>query len=57
MSAGWLFTVGALVTILVAIGVALPVYGAILDGRYQAEFEGADVLDLSTKRPGRRTAA
>ena len=57
MSSGWLFLVGALVTVLVTIGVALPVYGAILDGRYQAEREGADVIDLSIKRPGRRPAA
>jgi hypothetical protein len=57
MSSGWLFAVGALVTALVAIGVALPVYGAVLDGRYQAERERAEVLDLSTKRPGRRPAA
>jgi hypothetical protein len=57
MSSGWLFTLGVLVTVLVAIGVGLPVYGAILDGRQQAEHEDADVLDLSTKRPGRRPAA
>ena len=57
MSSAWLFALGALVTLLVAIGVALPVYGAILDGRYQAERQRADVLDLSTKRPGRRPAA
>jgi hypothetical protein len=57
MSSGWLFAVGALVTVLVAIGVALPVYGAMLDGRYQTERDRADVLDLSTKRPGRLPAA
>ena len=57
MSSGWLFAVGALVTVLVAVGLALPIYGAILDGRYQAERERAEVLDLSTKRPGRRPAA
>jgi len=57
MSHGWLFAVGVLVTILVTIGIALPVYGAILDGRYQAEREAADVLDLSTKQTGRRPAA
>ena len=56
MSSGWLFAVGALVTVLVSIGLALPVYGAILDGRYQAEREG-DVLDLSRERSGRRPAA
>ena len=42
MSSGWLFAVGALVTVLVVIGIALPIYGAILDGRYQAERETAD---------------
>jgi len=57
MSSGWLFAVGALVTVLVAIGVALPIYGAILDGRYQAEREGANVLDLSRERSGRLPAA
>jgi hypothetical protein len=57
MSSGWLFAVGVLVTILVAIGVALPVYGAILDGRYQAERERAEVVDLPRERPGDRPAA
>ena len=56
MTSGWLFAMGALVTILVAVGLALPVYGAILDGRYRAEHE-AEVLDLPTKRPGDRPAA
>ena len=36
MSTGWLFGVGVLVTFLVALGLALPIYGAILDGRYAA---------------------
>ena len=57
MSSGWLFALGVLVTLLVAVGVALPVYGAILDGRYQAEHEGVEVLDLSPERAGRRPAA
>lgn len=57
MSGGWLFAAGVLVTVLVAIGVGLPIYGAILDGRYQARRESADVLDLSGKRPGNRPAA
>jgi hypothetical protein len=52
-----LFGVGALVTLIVAIGLALPIYGAILDGRYQAEHEGAEVLPLSDKNRGRRPAA
>jgi hypothetical protein len=37
--------------------VAVPVHGAILDGRYQAERQRTDVLDPSTKRPGHRPAA
>jgi hypothetical protein len=57
MSPGWLFAVGALVTLVVSIGLALPVYGAILDGRDEARREGADVLDLSTERAGHRPAA
>jgi hypothetical protein len=43
MSSGWLFAVGALVTVLVAIGIALPIYGAILDGRYQAERKSTEM--------------
>jgi hypothetical protein len=57
MSTGVLFAMGVLVTVLVSIGVALPIYGAILDGRYQAEREGAEVQELSEKRAGRRPAA
>ena len=56
MSSGWLFAVGVFVTVLVAIGLALPVYGAILDGRYQAE-RAAEVLKLATTEPGSRPAA
>ena len=57
MSTGWLFGIGVLITILVAIGLALPVYGAILDGRYQAEHDAAEVLELPTKHAGRSSAA
>jgi hypothetical protein len=57
MSSGWLFAIGTLVTVLVAVGVGLPIYGAILDGRYQAERERAEVLDLSMKRSDSRPAA
>ena len=53
MSTGWLFGLGVLVTVLVAVGVGLPVYGAILDGRYQA----AEVRELSEQRTGIRPAA
>ena len=52
-----LFGLGALVTLIVAIGLALPIYGAILDGRYQAEHESAEVRHLSEKRAGPRSAA
>jgi hypothetical protein len=58
MSTGLLFGVGVLVTLLVAIGLALPIYGAILDGRYEAEQRLAEVRELSRKkRTGRRPAA
>jgi hypothetical protein len=57
MSTGWLLAVGVLVMILVAVGLALPIYGAILDGRYQAEQRAADVLELPTKHVGRSPAA
>ena len=57
MSTGWLFGVGVLVTILVAVGLALPIYGAILDGRYQAEHDAADVVDLPIRHTGRSPAA
>jgi capsular polysaccharide biosynthesis protein len=57
MSTGWLFGIGVLVSILVAVGLALPVYGAILDGRYQAEHDAAEVLELPTRHAGRSPAA
>ena len=57
MSSGWLFAIGVFVTVIVAIGIGLPVYGAILDGRDQAKREAAKVLELSTKRTGHRPAA
>jgi hypothetical protein len=57
MSTGWLFGVGVLVTVLVTVGLALPIYGAILDGRYEAEQRLAEVRELSKKRTGRRPAA
>jgi len=58
MSTGWLFGVGVLVTVVVAIGLALPIYGAILDGRYEAEQRLAEGRELSRKkRTGRRPAA
>jgi hypothetical protein len=56
MSSVWLFGIGVLVTVIVAIGLALPVYGAILDGRYQAERKAAVVRELSEERAGRRPA-
>jgi hypothetical protein len=57
MSTGWLFGVGVLVTVLVAVGLALPIYGAILDGRYQAEQRLAEVRELTSSRGGHRPAA
>ena len=57
MSTGWLFAMGVLVTVIVVVGLALPIYGAILDGRYAAEQKLAEVRELSEKRPGRRPAA
>jgi len=57
MSEAVLFGLGALVSLVVAIGLALPIYGAILDGRYQAEREAAEVLQLSDKGSGRVPAA
>jgi hypothetical protein len=41
MNAPLLFAMGTLVTLLVSIGLALPIYGAILDGRDQRRFEEA----------------
>jgi hypothetical protein len=57
MSSGVLFALGALVTVLVAIGVGLPIYGAILDGRYQSDHRGAEVRRLPDERVGPRSAA
>jgi uncharacterized protein YxjI len=57
MSAGLLFTVGALVTVIVVVGLALPIYGAILDGRYQAEQGAREAQELSKKWADRRSAA
>jgi hypothetical protein len=57
MSSGALFGMGVLVTLIVAIGLALPIYGAILDGRTEAERRPAEVRELSEKRAGRRPAA
>ena len=57
MSTGWLFGVGVLVTFLVALGLALPIYGAILDGRYAAEQRPAEVRELTKKRRGSQPAA
>ena len=41
MSAVLLFGMGVLVTLLVSIGLALPIYGAILDGRDQRTLDEA----------------
>jgi hypothetical protein len=63
MSGGWLFGLGVLVTVIVAIGLGLPVYGAILDGRDQARANAeaaerlAEVRELPEREPDRRPAA
>jgi hypothetical protein len=62
VSTGALFAVGVAVTVIVAIGLALPIYGAILDGRFQAEHdeaarEEAEVRRLSEARPDHLSAA
>ena len=53
---GLLFAVGALVTLVVAVGLALPIYGAILDGRYQAQ-QGPGRCGVVRDAAGRRPAA
>jgi hypothetical protein len=57
VSTGLLFALGALISVVVAIGLALPIYGAILDGRYQAEQKAREVRELSAQRANRRSAA
>jgi hypothetical protein len=57
MSTGLLFGLGVLVTVIVAIGLGLPIYGAILDGRDEAERKAAEVRRLSEQRADRRPAA
>jgi hypothetical protein len=52
-----LFAVGTLVTLIVAVGLALPVYGAILDGRYADKQRLAEVRALDEKRGSGRDAA
>ena len=44
-------------TLIVAVGLALPIYGAILDGRYAAERRLAEVREFERRlRPGRDAA-
>jgi hypothetical protein len=57
MSTGLLFGMGVLVTVIVAIGLGLPVYGIVLDARDRSERRAAEVPELSNKRAGRRPAA
>ena len=57
MSTGALFGMGVLVSVLVVVGLTLPIVGAILDGRDEAERKTAAVRELSTKPTGRRPAA
>jgi hypothetical protein len=57
MSTVGLFVMGTLVTVIVLIGLSLPIYGAILDGRDQTERDAAEVRELSNHQAGRRPAA
>jgi hypothetical protein len=57
MSTGWLFAMGVVVTVLVVVGLALPIYGAVLDGRDQAARKTAPARQLSNEQAGRRSAA
>ncbi len=61
MSTGALFAMGVVVTLIVAVGLALPIYGAILDGRYQAEHDEAqheaELRTLFETRADHRSAA
>jgi hypothetical protein len=57
VNTGLLFALGTLISVVVAVGLALPIYGAILDGRYQAEQKAREVRELSAKRADRRSAA
>jgi hypothetical protein len=57
VSTGGLFAIGVLVTLIVAVGIALPIYGAILDGRYEAEHRLAEVKKLDQRGSSRPEAA
>lgn len=58
MSTAWLFAMGVLVTVIVAAGLALPVYGAILDGRDEERRKAVESERLRPERgAGRRSAA
>jgi len=52
-----LLAMGVVVTLLTGCGLALLVYGAILDGRDDARRAQAEVRELSDRRPGHRPAA
>jgi hypothetical protein len=56
---GLVFGMGVLVMLIVAIGLGLPIYGAILDGRDNDEAKQrlAEVRELSEKQSDRRPAA
>ena len=58
MSTVWLFAMGVLVTVIVFVGLALPVYGAILDGRDDTRRKAAEAERARFERgAGRRSAA
>jgi hypothetical protein len=56
---GLVFGMGVLVTLIVAIGLGLPIYGAILDGRDDDEAKQrlAEVRELPEKQSDHRPAA
>jgi hypothetical protein len=57
VSAAALFAMGVLVTLVWGAGLSLLVYGAILDGRYEAQRKAVEAEDARGPRPGRRPSA
>lgn len=50
MSDGGIFVAGLIVTVIVAFSMALLIYGAVLDGRRQEEFEREQRREAERKR-------
>jgi hypothetical protein len=57
VSAAALFAMGVLVTLVWGAGLSLLVYGAILDGRDEAQRKAGEAEDARRARPGRRPSA